>query len=240
MHRFEVKVGQFEGPLDLLLSLIQERKMLISDVSIASVAEDFITFVREHDSFPADQAAQFVVIAATLLLIKSRSLLPVLTLTEDEEENIDDLEYRLSLYKLFRDAGKKLGEATGRLYFGGLKKDTTPLFSPAPDMATPLLHAHMIAMLKHVPTKEKKKEVSVKSVVSLDEMMTRLAERVQKAFSMTFKDFVGTSEDKREIVVGFLAVLELTKRGLMNVDQGAHFSDIVMNYTGGNDTPKYN
>ena len=234
---FQAKVGEFEGPLDLLLTLIEERKMLISDISLAGVAEDFIAFVRNHDSFPASHAAQFIVVAATLLLIKSRALLPILTLTEEEEEDIDDLEYRLKLYKLFRDASKKLVTTSQRLFFGGLKRGSTVVYSPSTDMSTPVLHAHMSALLNHLPIQEKKKEVEVKSVVSLNEMMTRLSERVQKAFTCSFRDFVGSSEDKREIVVGFLAVLELTKRGMVSVDQNGHFTDITMRYTGDTDTP---
>lgn len=236
---FRVKVGEFNGPLDLLLTLIEERKMLVSDVSLSKVADDFITFVREQDRFPAAEAAQFILVAATLLLIKSRSLLPMLTLSDEEEEGIDDLEKRLSLYKVFRDAGRKLGTLTGRLYFGGLKRDTDPVFAPAPDMTIENLSSALNEVLMRAPQKEEKKQVSVKTVVSLEDMMSRLSERIQRALSVTFEEFVGSPEDKREIVVGFLAVLELVKRGMLLVEQERQFADITMSYHGAARPPRY-
>lgn len=237
--QFQVSVGEFTGPLDLLLTLIEERKMLISDISLSKVADDFIAFVHSQPSFPAGQTAQFILVSATLLLIKSRALLPVFTLTEEEEEDVHDLEKRLNLYKIFRNAGRALGRLTGRLYFGGLKRDTDPVFAPAPDMNMQTLHSAMLETLKRVPRKENRPDVEVKSVVSLDEMMERLSQRIERALSFTFTEFVGSPEDKREIVVGFLAVLELVKRGMVLADQDAHFSDITMQYQGATQPPRY-
>lgn len=236
---FAVKVGEFEGPLDLLLTLIEERKMHVSDVSLSQVADDFITYVRAQASFPADQAASFILTAATLLLLKSRALLPVFTLTDEEEEGVHDLEHRLNLYKVFRDVARQLGALKNKIYFGGLKKDTEPLFAPAPDMTTDALYHALFDVLKQAPTPEKKQETVVRSVVSLEEMMGRLGERVEKALSVTFKDFVGSPEDKREIVVGFLAVLELIKRGMLLAEQGSAYGDIRLEYAGNPRAPKY-
>jgi chromatin segregation and condensation protein Rec8/ScpA/Scc1 (kleisin family) len=76
-------------------------------------------------------------------------------------------------------------------------------------------------------------------VVTLEEMMTRLGERIEKALSTTFKEFVGSPEDKREIVVGFLAVLELVKRGLLLAEQVGKYDDIRLQYAGNPRAPKY-
>lgn len=236
---FKVTVGEFQGPLDLLLTLIEERKMLVSDVSLSQVADDFIAYVKSHDSFPAGEAAHFILIAATLLLLKSRALLPVLSLSEEEEGNIKDLETRLALYKVFRDAARTLSMQTNRLYFGGLVKNTTPLLSPGPDMSSASLHSAIHALLLRTPKIEKAKEISVKSVISLEDMMNKLATRIERALSVTFQDFVGSPEDKREIVVGFLAVLELVKRGLILVEQEKQFSDITVSYAGEVQAPRY-
>ena len=236
---FKVKIGEFEGPLDLLLSLIEERKMHVSEVSITQVADEFIQYVRGHESFPASQTANFILIAATLLLMKSKALLPVFKLTDDEEEDIKDLELRLSLYKVYRDIAKNLGNLKDKLYFGGLKRDNEPIFSPSNDMTVENLHSYITNLLTQVPKIEKKDEVNVSPVVTLEEMMTNLAQRVEKVFTMTFKDFVGSPEDRREIVVGFLAVLELVKRGFVTVEQSDKFSDITMNYSGNPGKPRY-
>lgn len=239
-NTFLVKQGEFEGPLDLLLSLIEERKMLISDVSLSKVADDFVAYIKDHEHFPAGQAAHFILVAATLLLIKSRSLIPMLSLSDEEEQDIDELERRLALYKVFREAGAALGRLRlGRLYFGGLARDREPVFAPAPDMTPDALHAAANTALERVPKKESKPEVAVQSTVSLEDMMGRLAERIERALSITFKDFVGDPEDRREIVVGFLAVLELMKRGHLLAEQAAHGGDIVMSYQGAAQPPKY-
>ncbi|MEK7613897.1 MAG: ScpA family protein [Patescibacteria group bacterium] len=236
---FTVSIGEVVGPLDLILTLIEERKMLVSDVSLSKIADDFIQFVKSRDTFPSGEAAHFILVAATLLLIKSRSLLPVLSLTNEEEGDIHDLEKRLALYKIFRDASRVLGTLKERMYFGGLKRDTTPVFSPGSDMNTESLFRAANDVLMRSPKIEKKKEISVKTVISLEDMMNRLSHRIERALSVTFKDFVGTPEDKREIVVGFLAVLELVKRGLLLVDQEKHYSDITINYAGNTAPPRY-
>lgn len=237
--QFQVQVGEFEGPFDLLLSLIEERKMHVSDVSLAAIADEFVTFIKEQASFPADQAASFILTAATLLLLKSKALLPVFTLTEEEEEDVKELEHRLNLYKVFRDIARKIGALTGRIYFGGLKRVSEPLFAPAPDMSTASLHSTLQDTLAHAPLPEKRPETRVASVVSLEEMMTRLGERVEKALATTFRDFVGSPEDKREIVVGFLAVLELVKRGMLLAEQMNQYGDISLEYAGSPTAPKY-
>lgn len=237
--QFKIQIGEFEGPLDLLLTLIEERKMHISDISLAQVADEFITFVRKQEAFPADQAASFILTAATLLLLKSKSLLPVFTLTDEEEEDVKDLEHRLNLYKVFRDVARKIGRLDGKIYFGGLKRDTEPLFSPAPDMTVEALNEAMDGVFATAPMPEKRPEKVVHTTVTLEEMMTRLGERAQKALTVTFKDFVGSPEDRREIVVGFLAVLELVKRGMLLAEQMGQYSDIKMEYAAKPTAPKY-
>ncbi|XKT74277.1 MAG: segregation and condensation protein A [Patescibacteria group bacterium UBA2163] len=239
-NTFNVTVGTFTGPLDVLLTLIEERKMLISDVSLADVADEFVHFVQEQEYFPAGEAAHFILVAATLLLIKSRSLLPMMKLTEEEEEDVEGLEKRLNLYKIFRDAGKELHKQHTRLFFGGRRRETTPLFAPAPDMDPEALYNALHETLKRVPRKEQREQVAVKTVVSLGDMMSRLNDRIERALSLSFTDFMGSPEDKREIVVGFLAMLELVKRGTVLVEQEKQFSDITMNYHGNTGPPRYN
>lgn len=238
-RRFTVKVGKFEGPLDLLLTLIEERKMLVSDISLSKVADDFIAYVKAQEAFPTSQAAHFILVAATLLLIKSRALLPVFSLSDEEEGDIKELERRLALYAVFRKAGRKLRLLSGRLYFGGLLRDTMPLFSPDPDMTIEALHQAIGAVMLQAPLQEKKTEVSVKPTITLEDMMSRLAARIESALSVTFKDFVGRPEDKREIAVGFLAVLELIKRGTVLAEQNADFGEITMSYMGNFKAPRY-
>ncbi len=236
---FSVKAGEFEGPLDLLLALVEERKMLVSDVSLSSVADAFLDFITKSATFPMREAAQFIVVAATLLLIKSRALLPVLSLTDEEEGDIKDLELRLKLLQIMRTAARTLGSIKSRLFIGEGSVIAQPLFVPPPDLSAASLPAAARATLTNKPKKKFIDEVPIETVVSLDEMIERLTARVQKAISMTFRDFSGNASDPREVVVGFLAVLELVKRGFANVTQSAHFDEITIEYAGGAGTPRY-
>lgn len=230
---FTVKAGGFEGPLDLLLSLIEERKFLVNDVSLTKVADDFLEYLKSQPRFPMGQAAQFILIAATLILLKSRSLLPVLSLSAEEEGDIHDLEFRLKIYQVFRDIARSLGAASSRMFFGDGARVDEPLFSPSPDLSVQNLTEALSRALEGAPRIVLAPEVSVQNVVTLEEMIDRLSERIAKAINLTFKEFAGTSQtDKKELVVSFLAMLELVKRGMLAVSQEASFGEIKMNYQG--------
>ena len=104
VERFAVKTEVFEGPLELLIELVEKRKLLINDISLAAVTDEYMQRVSAMQERSLPGTAQFVALAATLLLIKSKSLLPVLELTEEEEASIDDLQERLRQYQIVRDA----------------------------------------------------------------------------------------------------------------------------------------
>jgi segregation and condensation protein A len=239
MTSFSVKAGEFEGPLDLLLTLVEERKMLVSDVSLVDVADAFLQFVSTAGTFPIGEAAHFVVVASTLLLLKSRALLPVLALSDDEEGDIKDLETRLQLLQIIRNAAKSLQATAGRIFFGEGARISEPLFTPSRDLSVDSLRAAMQSALQNAPKKVFVEEVEVKAVVSLDEMIERLTARVQQAISMSFKDFAGGATSPHEVVVGFLAILELVKRGFANVTQDANYADITIEYAGAVSAPRY-
>ena len=239
-NSFSVKAGEFEGPLDLLLDLIEERKMLVSDVSLSQVADDFLSYLQTHVAFPMGQAAHFLVVAATLLLIKSRSLLPVLSLTDEEQGDVKDLEFRLSVYQIIRNAARQMGTLADRMFFGEGVRAPDALFVPPKDLSLASIQEAAQRALQNAPKPAPlRDEVSVQTVVSLEEMMDRLSERISKAIQMTFKDFTGSGADKRELVVGFLAVLELVKRGLLMVEQSDRFGEITMNYNGEVGAPRF-
>lgn len=230
---FTVKAGDFEGPLDLLLSLIEERKMLVNDVSLTSVADDFLAYLKSQPRFPMGQAAQFVLIAATLILLKSRSLLPVLSLSKEEEGDVKDLEFRLKIYQVFRGVARKLSTLSSRMFFSSGARIDEPIFSPSPDLSVASITEAAARVLEAAPKTNPVPEVSVESVVSLEEMMDRLSKKIEKAINLSFKDFSGGSNvNRKELVVGFLAMLELVKRGMLAVSQEVSFGDIKMNYQG--------
>lgn len=230
---FHVQQEAFQGPLEVLLALIEKRKLLINDVSLSKVTDDFLQYVQTHPKLPVDETAHFVLIGSTLLLIKSRSLLPVLTLTEEEQESIDDLEVRLKLLDIFKRTAPGILELYGKnvLFERQPSKKRPVEFSPDNAYTLDALRGAMYSVLHNLPKQEQRlAQVTVQKVVSLEEMVDRLTKRVNESLRTSFKDFAGSYGEgsKVDIVVSFLAMLELVKQGIIRVEQEARFGDIVM------------
>jgi len=231
---YTVKTPVFEGPLDLLLDLVTKRKLFVNDVSLAKVTDDYISYIEKHDEFPIGESAEFIIVASTLMLIKSRSLLPMLKLTDEEEESIHDLEDRLALYARVKELASGLKSIFGKqIIFEKLPaKFPTIVFSPDSQTDTKNILLALERVLESLPKKEVLPKVMVRKIISLEEMIERLAERISKTSKINFKDFHATSgaltyDKKVSIIIGFLAMLELVKRGAIRVTQRGH-GDIEM------------
>ncbi len=227
-----VKTEVFEGPLDLLLTLIEKRKLLINEIALARVADEYVDYLKRHPEFPMGEAAHFILVASTLVLIKSRSLLPQLELSQEEQESVEELEERLRLYQMFRGAGKGIQERFGHNYlFEPLDhKDEEPLFHPDARCSVEELRAAADRVLAALPKQEEQvPRAVVQKIVSLEEMIDRLIDRVKSASRTSFREFSGHGrESKVNVVVSFLAMLELVKQGTLKVEQYGNFADIVM------------
>jgi len=243
MSKFVLKTESFEGPIDLLLSLIEKRKMHISDVSLASVADEFMSYIEGKEDLPLSESANFMVVASTLLLIKSISLLPTFEVTEEEQQSIEDLERRLKIYKKMREESRKFGEIFGKniIFEKQPSKVKEGVFSPSEDAKIPNILEAVRGLIKALPKKEVLPQAMVRKVISLEEVITNLSDRVKKNLKMSFKEFSGMGkEDKVNVVISFLAMLELVKQGSIMVKQDSHFSDIDMETDHVSGVPKYN
>ncbi len=226
---FKVKVGEFEGPLTVLLDLIEKRKLHISDVSLSEVADEFIEYTRSFENFPIGDSADFILVASTLLLIKSKSLLPNMPLTEEEQGSIEDLENRLALYKKHKDLSLNLGRMFGNfLYFAQEKRGMRAVFAPTPEITLSALESALNNALKNMPPREQSlPKIAVQKIISLEEMIERLTERMKQSIATNFSSFAKAEKgEKINVIVSFLAMLELVKRGLVRVEQKKHFEDI--------------
>lgn len=238
---YKVKTGLFEGPLELLLSLIEERKLFVNEISLAEVTNDYITYIKslsENDNNKriAD-VSYFILIAATLILIKSKSLLPSLSLTEDEEENISDLEHRLKLYQIIKTASIDIQNnfGTNIIFNPSERVWNEPLFSPDERINTTMVFELISDVFANLPKPvEKLPEIEVKKIINIDEVINSLTDRIQNAINVSFKDFAksqGAETDQEarvHIIVSFLAMLELVREGIIDVIQNASFEDIEM------------
>ncbi len=227
---YTVKTEVFEGPLDLLLELVTKRKLFVNDVSLSQVTDDFIRYIEEHESanrrIPIGESAEFILVASTLMLIKSRSLLPMLELTAEEEESIHDLENRLQIYARVKELAAELKEIFGKQIIFEKEPSKSPpiVFSPDSKTDKESLLLALERVIESLPKKEVLPRVVVKKVISMEEMIEKLAERVSKAGKLTFKAL--KHKDKISTIVGFLAMLELVKRGAIRVTQKSHKGDI--------------
>lgn len=225
---FAIKTDVFEGPLDLLLDLVEKRKLLINDISLASVTDEYMRHVSEMQSQSLPNTSRFVALAATLLLIKSKSLLPVLELTNEEEETIDDLEIRLRFYQIFRDAGKQVSDSFGATMMFGPQyaPPKEVLFHPDSYCTSDELSDAMREVLNNLPRKEIKQKAQVKPTISLEAMIDQLRKRVEKQMKTTFFELRRDVAEHKDVIVSFLAILELVKQGEVLVRQTVIFEDI--------------
>ncbi|MDD5152717.1 MAG: segregation/condensation protein A [Candidatus Pacebacteria bacterium] len=239
--QYQVKTESFEGPLELLLDLIEKRKLFINEISLASIADDYIAHLKTFEKMPVDFVSNFLIVAATLVLIKSKSLLPTLSLTEEETRDTEELERRLKEYQRIRELSLHVKRLFGALVLfpKGQSKNRVVIFTPNEHMQPLSMFSAMRDVIARFPKKNNLPKVAVKKVISLEEVMSRLSERITTTLKMSFRDFAGVGkEEKVNIIVSFLAMLELVKRGLIAVTQETHGADIHME-TGILGTPEY-
>ena len=230
---YQIKTDAFEGPFHLLLSLIEERKFFINDLSLAQVTEDYLNYVNKLEKQDPSEISSFIVVAATLILIKSKSLLPNLNLTVEEEGDIHNLEDRLKLYELYTKLSINVKNMFGKkIIFAPLeRKNDFLVFLPDDQITKGSMMIFARDALGRVPKKVFLPEVEVKKAISIEEMISKLTERIEKTLQISFKDFSGvakTREEKVVVIIGFLAMLELVRQGILHVVQENIFEDIII------------
>jgi segregation and condensation protein A len=239
-----VKTSVYEGPLEILLELIEKRKLLINDISLAAVTDEYIARINAMPELPMGETAEFISLAATLLLIKSRSLLPTLTISEEESRDIKELEYRLALYQLIKEAARGISTHLREPYlFEGSAPEPEPLFIPDTAVTATSLREAAQTLINGFPQTLALPKVEVKKIMTLEQMIDTMSTRISGAFRTSFKEFSGlsraqTSEAKHGVIVSFLALLELVKQGILRAQQEEDFGDITME-SDAVSTPKY-
>jgi segregation and condensation protein A len=227
-----IRTDTYEGPFELVLELIEKRKLSISDISLSQVTDDYIQHVRTQAKFPMEDAAQFIGVAATLLLIKSKSLIPDLELSEEEESDVDELKRRLMEYERVREMMRELSRVFGRsVMVSAGERAPEVVFAPSRDLTLVQLTEALADALAALEKEEKLPEARVRTMITIEEMMGRLVERVQKKLTMSFSEFAGDAKDRIEVIVSFLALLELVKQGAMDAAQHDTFADIRITNT---------
>jgi segregation and condensation protein A len=236
MNDFSVQTDVFEGPFSALLELIEKHKLSINEVSLSSITDEYILHVKRLDSYSMNDISSFIVVAATLMLIKSRTLLPNISVSEEEKSEIHVLERRLEVFQIVKaiadytrkEYGKKI---LFRRPFVRVKKK---VFAPGSLLNTSILYDEIVAALHNIPRETVLPQTKVSRVVRIEEVLAGLMARVKREASFSFKSFAaaGTEGNKKEIknflVVSFLAMLELIKNGTLGAAQEDTYGDITI------------
>jgi segregation and condensation protein A len=228
---FQIKTENFTGPLDLLLQLIEQEKLDITQVNLAKIADQYFHYVEKIARAEVEHAAEFLVIASQLLLIKSRVLLPEMALTEEEEEETLDLEERLKEYKRFKEIAARLKEIAVRKERAferqvSFNQNQFSLFSPPQDVSADQLKIVFSQILKRMPTEEKVGEELLEKTITLEEKMEQIQNLLSARKEILFIETLSDSKSRLELVVTFLAILELIKRQIVRVIQAQLFEPI--------------
>lgn len=215
--------------MDLLLGLIEDRKLDITRISLAEVTDQYLDFIKGAEKISLENLADFLSVAAKLILIKSKALLPSLELDEEEEEEIKDLEIQLKEYRKFKEAAGKMGALFSQAKPSFSREsflELTPSFCAPKNVDLALLKKSFENLLREIPDKEKLEEEVVSEVVTLEEKIEHLLACLRQKVELSFGKLVSGAQDKTEVIVSFLALLELVKQCLVSVNQDSMFSDI--------------
>jgi segregation and condensation protein A len=230
---YSIKLEQFEGPLDLLLSLIETEKLDVTFLSLAKITDQYLEYIESKENISLESLADFLTVAAKLILIKSKSLLPILELSAEEEGEIKDLEKQLAEYKKFKEASQGLGnifkknrKSFSRDNFLGMKV----FFCPPKDINSFDLKIIFSRILSEIPVMEKLEEEIVREVITLEQKLSHLQNFIREKMETSFADIASTAGDKIEVIISFLAMLELIKQRIINVEQGGTFQEIKLKY----------
>lgn len=232
---YEVDLPAFQGPLDLLLSLIEQEELDITKISLARVTDQYLAHLEILKDTDPNDLTDFLVIAAKLILIKSEVLLPrppPILIEEDQEDVGDELARQLQLYKKFKEIAVHLKEVEDKHLRSFVRVmpniKIEPKLNPGDGSLEALLEAARMAM-SIKPEDPGVDEVVSPEVVTIGQQMTHILQEISIRKQTTFQQLLSQSRNKIEVIVTLLAILELIKRRIIWVEQPRRFADIVIN-----------
>jgi segregation and condensation protein A len=241
---YEVQTAVFEGPFDLLLHLILREQVDLYEVTLSTIVDAYLTELTRFEALDLEVATEFLLIAATLVELKTRRLLP-----DDDDGELDDelalweerdlLLSRLLECKTFKDAARALSRMADRasLSHPRLAGIEDRFLDLAPDLLVGVTPEQLRAAYLRAITPKPVARVDIEHVASLrlsvTEAVIELGDEIQRAKRITFRRLTASLVERLEVVVRFLALLELFKQGLVDLDQAERFGDIDIVWLGG-------
>lgn len=229
----QLKLNQFEGPLDLLLHLLDKDKIDIKDIFVSDITEQYLAYISDINEFDMENASEFLTVAAHLLEIKSRSLLPKpAPLEEGEEDPEQALIRRLTEYKMYKEAGEKLHnleEENLKVYYKLPEEINMQERIELEDMKLDALMAAFGEVLKRFENKTVKKQREIKrDAYTVKGKMSFIRRKLSSKKEMSFFDMFEDDGNKSEVVTTFAAMLELWKNRFLKLEQKENFGDITV------------
>lgn len=229
----QLKLSGFEGPLDLLLHLLEKDKLDIKDIFVSDITDQYLKYIEGISEFDMENASEFLTVAAHLLEIKSRSLLPKpLPETEDEEDPEQALIRRLTEYKMYKEAGEKLH---------GMEEENLRVYYKLPEevhmeerielnaMHLDSLLSAFAEVLKRVEGKQVKKQREIRrDMYTVKGKMSYIRRKLVSKKRVSFFELFEDDGNKSEVVTTFAAMLELWKSNFLRLEQKENFGDITV------------
>lgn len=231
---YQTRLPSFEGPLDLLLRLIERQKLDITEVSLVAVTDQFLAFVARMEDAPLEVIAEFTSVGTRLTLLKSRSLLPRPPLPDEEAEpDPDDLVEQLRAYQRLKRVAADLGQRRERGLVSFGHRGTGPI-ARRTEVAPPRLARYDASVLaRAIRRRISTLPVAVQTIrqrriISIREMTDRVVEHLARVPTVTFSEMVDDFGTRSERATAFLATLVLIRRRSIDAVQEGLFSEITL------------
>ena len=235
-NKYAIKIDNFEGPLDLLCHLIDKNKMDIYDIKINEIADQYIEYLNQMEEMNLDIASEFIMMASTLIYLKSKSLLPK---QEEAEEELteEELIQRIIEYKKYKEIIKKLKvnyEENSKIYLGTRENIELPKQEIEKEYEKDLIPNLYKTLLEKNEEKINKNAENIEKIAITDNYT--VASKVKEMFKALIKNnkfvfnklFSLKEHNKQEVVTAFSGLLEMSKRDKVNTKQEDLFKDIIV------------
>lgn len=232
LHDYQLRLPTYEGPLDVLLRLIEHQQLPISDVSLMAVLDQFVAYIASRIDPAPGEIAEFAAIAGRLTLLKSRELLPR-PAPDLEEDDPDDLVRQLEEYRAIKLAAATLAAVHGRAGFGrgAAIVHPPPTVAPLSVQSPRVLARALQRWLSRVPAEPL--PVATRHATTLREMISRVFALLDRGEDASFTRFAASAISRQEQALAFLALLTLIRRHAVEATQPVLFGDItVRRYAG--------
>lgn len=225
----DIKLEKFEGPLDLLLQLIEQEELNITEVALSKVTEQYFAYLNKLEAGRSDELADFLVIAAKLVYLKSKNLLPFLR--ADEEDDGETLADQLKMYKRYVEAGKHLNELWSRELVA-YERNEPPLkireFILPINAGAESLRQSMLVLIRRLKPISPLQTATIDYSVTIKQKLDNILEMLGKGERFSFVSLLSDAKNKTEVIVSFLAILQLVQQRSAAIRQSGAFKELMI------------